>query len=342
MIGNDNQTIGAACRGAWRWWTRELADMAPATWTARAGLARILIGDKLVRIERQIGGLVEIHADERRIEDLDEAGWDELLGLIDGLSTEIILEHPRCWTGEVYLPKAARSRLQSAVELQLPHIAPLPEEMLCWKASVRADLGDELLAAIPMAKRSFVEELDALFASHGRATPPIFARASDADRKIRNGVRRANREATGPDRLLVASVAMVCAIPLVTAFLAIFLTSMTHDQIEALEVRLAPKIEAEAVWRKDEAVRRAIAEMSKSPTATDILGRLDVHVPKGVELTSLSLEQGKRLSVTARAESAQSVQQAFDQDPSLGMLRPVGEVPQDGRLFLVTLESGGG
>lgn len=340
MSGNLQQSLGQASTDAWRWWTGELADMIPSGLRMGAGEATILLSYQRVRIERRIGTKLEIHADERAIEDLDEEGWEQLLELIDGLSTRIVLENPLCWTGTVVLPKAARARLQTAVELQLPHAAPICEEFLVWKAVIREVRGDEIDVAIPMAKRALIEVLDARFADHGLKTPPVIVRAPDGERLLRPGPRQIRREPGVRDWLLTGAAAIVAATPLMIAAVAALLTSLNQDRIAALKTSLAPKIAAEESWRREEAVRREIATLSKRPPVSDILARLDERVPERVQLTSLGLEQGRKLTMTARAESAGSVQQALAADPSLATLKPVAEVPQDGHLVLVTLEGG--
>lgn len=340
MSDSVQQSLGQAVTDAWRWWTGELADMIPPRLRMGAGEATILFSYQTVRIERRIGTRLEIHADERAVEDLDEEGWAQLLDLVEGLSTRIMLESPLCWTGTVVLPKAARARLQTAAELQLPHAAPIREEFLVWKAVIREARGDEIDVAIPMAKRALIDGLDARFADHGLKTPPIIVRASDGERLLRPGPRQIRRERGVRDWLLTGAVAVVAATPLMIAAVAALLTSLNQDRIAALKASLAPKIAAEERWRRDEAVRREIASLSERPPVSDILAQLDERVPERVQLTSLGLEQGRKLTMTARAESAGSVQQAFAADPSLATLKPVAEVPQDGQLVLVTLEGG--
>jgi hypothetical protein len=333
-------SIGQAATDALRWWTGELADLVPPALQLRADEATILLAYQSVRVERRVGTTIEVHADERAVEDLDDEGWEQMLDLVEGLPTRIVLENPLCWTGSVLLPKVARARLQTAVELQLPHAAPIKQEYLVWKGVIREVRGDEIDVAIPMAKRALIETLDSRFSDYGLRTPPIIVRAPDGDRLLRSGSRKTQRERRAQDWILLGAAALVAATPLVTAAIAMFLTSLNEDRIEALKASLAPKIAAEEDWRRDEAARREIAALSKRPAVSDILARLDERVPERVRLTNLSLEQGRKLSMTAQVESAGSVQQAFSDDPSLASLKPVAEVPQDGRLMLVTFEGG--
>jgi hypothetical protein len=310
-----NSEAGVAVAEAWRWWTGELAAMAPERFRPDRGKrpsADIRLGRDAVEIEVVSDGVGQRYADPQPLEALDADGWTELGALIAGCRTRIVLEPPDVYIAHLTLPAAARRRLKSAVGLQLSQISPLDPSRLRWAMAVTDGNSDRIVVQVAMTRSDRVENLRALFAEHGIDPPPICAATAEATLELAPGNPRAAAAAGRAGRREWAIAALLLAsIPLTTTLAATVLEASTKSRIETIAKRAAPRLKAEAGLRRSEGLRRGLQPLFTRPGVSATVEELAARLPLTDHVKSVTQAADRSVELVVETADAEAVEAAL-------------------------------
>jgi hypothetical protein len=325
---------GAAkpAREAWRWWIAELAQLVPGRISAIGApraTSEIHLDRHSVTIDRVIGTTGERFVENRSIDALDDAAWEELAGLVEGTRSRIVLSHPDVYTIELTLPRAAGSRLRSAVALQLGEISPVEPALIDWTLhSIRRDTSS-VTASVTMAKSQRLAHLANLFSTHGIPPPPIGVLADDRFVPIVTGFDASRSAPMGrlSRRLVVASLALLASIPVITLAGANILAATNEEQAAILAKAIAPKVAADRRAREAELLRRAVAPLARIEPASSTLDALATAVPATAYARSVERMEDGALHFTLETPDPDVIRPALEE--ALPALREVNQAPGD-------------
>lgn len=318
--------IGAAVR----WWLGEIGDALPDAFRRRRAArprAEIRIGPGGVTIDRVAGGIGERFHEERPIEQLDSAGWEELAGVVAGTRPSIVLSVPDVYWTEIRLPAAARTRLRASVALQLPQIAPLSASSLVWAAEPLDGDGKTIRVLVAMARAARVEELRGLFHANGLPAPAIAAEAGAERIELDAGESAAGPEERLDRRAWLAAGLLLASIPFTTWAAAEMLARQTDSRIEELREALAPRLVAERREARTEEVRKALRTVFDRPSATDSLESLALALPESDHARAAARGPDGRLRVVVDTGDPDALQAKFGEHPVLAGLEAADMTP---------------
>jgi prepilin-type N-terminal cleavage/methylation domain-containing protein len=327
--------IEAAVR-FWTWWTGELTALLPEAMRERRPvrpLSDIRTGGSGTTIDRVSGRLGERFHEARTLDALDDDGWAELAGVIHGTRSRLILDVPEVYTTTLLLPAAARGRLDQAVALQMPLIAPLDPASLVWKAAP-GPVGDagQIHVTVAMARAGKIEEVEALFESRGLPVPAIAVETDGEAIELTRGrgspeedAARANRRAWLVAALLIASI------PLTTMAGAWLLTGMAEGRSESLRKELAPRLSAERRAEAEFQLRRGLSVVFEHPPATATIEGLAIGLPDTDHLLMAGRAGDGALQIAVDSADPDALQTGLSRAPISPRLDATEMVPLDGR-----------
>lgn len=285
-------------------------------------------------------GVGQRFADSTRLEDLDAQGWEELTALIQGCLIRIVLGSPDAFVTRVTLPKAARSRLRSAVGLQLSQLSPLDPDLLRWAVSARDSGPDRIEAEVAMARPERIEQLQDLFEANGIAPPAICASGANGAITLAAGRRlqsfRANDLLARPG--LVAAL-LIATIPVTTTIGATLLRASAENRVASLEKGAAPRLEAEARARRSEALRRDLRPLATRPAVSATLEDLATRLPLSDHVRSVERGSDRILTFTVETGDAEAAEAALRNSRLLPGLAVADIVPDPNGRLAVTFRT---
>jgi hypothetical protein len=292
--------------------------------------AQIWLGANDVQIQRFKDGIGERLVDPRPFEGLDEETWLELAGLLADTHYDVVLSPPDVFATTLALPKAAQSRLSTAISLQMNEIAPIEPSLLRW-ANTRPILdGDKLLVRVAMAKQARLEAVSSLFASHDLDEPAIFGANNGTLVKLLPGG-RSRRTLSSNARLFLGAVSLVLSVPLVIWIAAAVLTSKNQQSAAALAQRLAPRIAIEAQAREAERARSAATALLAPPTFSALVEDLAQRLPPTAYVVALEKGADGAVSLTVDTSAPADTRSALQGTTAWRWRERLQETTADGR-----------
>jgi len=315
-----------------RWWSGELLAMVPESVVARRKpkpRSDIALTPDGITIDRVAQGIGERYAESRPIEALDEDGWAELGQVIDGTRPRIVLDVPDVYIASLDLPAAARGRLNAAVSLHLPQVAPLDPSLLVWTAIPGPALGGRISVSVAMARAARADALQDMFANHGLPIPAIAAVGPNGPVELqRSGAggaasweARANRAAIGTALLLLLSM------PLTTVAGAWLLAGMAEGEAERISREIAPRLVQERKAERDGELRRALALVYAHPAATATVEALALGAPDTDYLVSASRSPDGSLQASVDSADPEALKAAMAKTPFRPALQAIDVAP---------------
>jgi hypothetical protein len=298
--------------------------------TPSRAYAQIWLGTKDVQIQRFKDGIGERLVDPRPLEGLDEETWLELAGLLADAHYDVVLSPTDVFATTLTLPKAAQSRLSTAISLQMNEIAPIEPSLLRW-ANTRPILdGDKLLVRVAMAKQARIEAVSSLFASHDLDEPAIFGADNGTLVKLVSGG-RSRRTLDSNSRLFLGAVAPVLSVPLIIWIAAAVLTSANQQSAEALAKKLAPKIAVDAQARDAERTRSAATALLAPPTFSALVEDLAQRLPHTAYVVALENGAEGAVSLTVDTSAPADTRSALQGTTAWRWRERLQETTADGR-----------
>jgi hypothetical protein len=292
--------IMPAAAGFLRWWIGELADIGRTfrrAGSAPSGEVRIFLEPHSVIVERVNGDVGERFVEETAFDQFDETAFAELGALTSGARVRLCLQRPDIFATTVILPLAARSRIESAIALQMGEIAPLKPEFLIWAIAHRAVEAGMLHVRIVMAKRTRIDAIQEAFESHGLPTPLICAVDEQREAPFpAQGGKNARWFDINRHRWAVIAALLLMSIPLTTLTGSAILTVRAGWKAQALAQQVRDIRAAQHVASRMEERRRLLAPLYAQPGAATILDELARRLPHDDWLRSINRKPNGALS----------------------------------------------
>jgi hypothetical protein len=272
-----------AASGFLRWWVGELADIGRSLrreGPAPSGDVRIFLDPQSVVVERVNGDVGERFVEEKPLDQFDETAFAELGSLTAGARVRLCLRPPDIFATTIILPLAARSRLESAVALQMGEIAPLKPELLIWAIADRSVEAGMLHVRIVMMKRSRIDAIREAFEAHGLPTPVICAVDEERETPFpAQGGGKAFRLDMNRHGWAVIAALLLMSIPLTTLTGSAILTARAGWNAQALAPQVRDIRAAQHMASRMEEHRRLLAPLYVQPGAANILDELARRLP---------------------------------------------------------------
>lgn len=327
----------------WRWWTAELRSIwnaLPLGGTGETSKSLIYLEPGRVIVERITDGQGERFVEDRDLMSFDEQSFDELRDLTGSSATTLLLSPPDVYVTRLTLPRAAATRLRSAIELQLPIIAPMKPELLAWTVADVQRVTENLDAGVAMIK---LERLTVL-----------------RDFLLRNGcggwhigvvdwpgaVFDEQRSALGiistllNSKWLLGSIAALASIPLTIIVGATILSYQADQRADGLQekARENRRIFRDATIREEQ--RQALMPLIASPGVAALLNDVTRNLPQTDWLRSFERHADGSIRFIVVTRDAESLDRALHEAKHLPGLHVVDDEPSGEGLVDVTYEAG--
>ncbi len=259
----------------------------------------------------------------------EPADWEQLAELMREGRARVFLEPPQVHVTELRLPAAARTRLRSAITLQLPEILPLDPDLVVWAYGRPRMQGDRLDVDIVFGRRSDLDELEAALQTFdldaqfvGKAGEELITLGS-----VRSSSRRGLSAQLSKEWL--AAISIIASLPITLLGGAMLLGWSNAAAVDVLKRQVEPKIERQRQFDRNEALREALAPLVAIPTASMLLDDLANRLPRSVHLKNLGYQHGGTTALDAVAADPDIVASALESDPLLPNFTQIGQTPAE-------------
>lgn len=268
----------------WRWWTAELSDLwhrLPLSRGTRGPKSYVYVEPARVLVERVVDQEVERFIEELPFDGLGDEGFGELRALTAETAPTLLLTAPDIHTTKISFPRSVRSRLASAIELQMTLVAPLKPELVVWAIIDIVDLKDSLQVEVAMAKKARLEELRDRLAENGCSQWPIAVSGPRGAIAFPGFGPQTNVGfSLSEQRWLIAALLALSTIPLTLLAGSSVLTARAENRVFAMrdqvhDIRVAQKSATQMQER-----RRLLAPLFSQPGAAAILNEISRQLPK--------------------------------------------------------------
>lgn len=304
-----------------RWWLGELADLwslLPIKGHTRRRYSHIYLEADRVIVDRRIGPQVDRFVEQRAFDALGADGQSELQELTNGAPATLLLSSPDIYSISLSLPAIARSRLTSAVSLQMPIIAPLKPDLLSWSITAVRRETNQLQVDIVMAKRATLDGLRAIseeISADSWAIAP--AHAPEHPFKDYEGARRTPSAWAKELRWVGLAVLALCSIPFTIIVAGALLTARADGQADRLRDQATEKRSAIQTAVRLEDQRRAAAPLFGQADAATLLNELAERLPPSDWLRSLERRPSGAISFTVSTGDEAALDAALRQSDLL-------------------------
>lgn len=329
---NPNLAILANNAGAaWHWWTGELRDLLPQRWSGgKAARSDIMLEPDAVVVERIAGGIGERFVDQTPIGDFDQQNWAELADLTQDTNARILLQAPDVHLLTMKLPTAARTRLRSAVALQLIERSPLELELVQWKLGRPEVHADMIAVPVMLCRTDRLDHIQTLFAENELSVRSIAGQVGDHIIDLRKCGANDNlaflRKLSLGKRI---AAGLVASLPLSIGIGAALLASLNASKVDALESEVRPKLSVERTLRQKEDLRQALAPVVALPTISMLLDDLAGRLPSSAYLKDVARDEAGAIRLRVVTRDPDAAQDALKGDPLLPGLHQVGQSPSE-------------
>lgn len=295
----DFAELRGDARRLWTWWIDELSACVPASlrkrisWRPRTEIRLGRDGIDILCIDGQ---------EERRFREgqplarLDGQGWEELSAFVVDRATRLILA-PRdvhCFTLD--LPRRSGRNLPSAIALQLDFASPVEPSRTIWSWSLLHADRNRVEVQIAQAKAALIDEIDRLFAMHGVPCPPVYAETPAGSIRLREGEVFRSAEGQRNRRAIIASLAILGALPVLLLAGAHFLSARNEARLDMVRREIAPKVDADRWARREAKLWQAWATLDRFLPASVVLGDLGQRAPEGASIETIAVSDGGEIS----------------------------------------------
>lgn len=329
-----NRTLATFAEGAgaaWNWWTGELRDMVPRRWgSGTSARSDIRLTGEAVIVERITGGLGERFVDQTPIDRFEGQNWAELDELVRNTDVHVVLQPPDVHLLVVRLPLAARTRLRSAVALQLVERSPLEPELVHWMLGQAQVDAETVSVPVMLCRTERLDHIQTLFAENEIDLRSIVGEVGDqviALRQCGANDNLALLRKLSPAKRITAG--LVASIPLSIAIGATLLASLNASKVEALERDVQPKLTIERTLREKEDLRQALAPVLTLPSISMLLDDLAGRLPTTAYIRDVERDTEGRMRLRVVARDPDAAQDALKGDPLLPGLHQTGQTPSD-------------
>jgi hypothetical protein len=291
-----------AAAGFLRWWIGELTDigrMLRGGKMSPSAEVRVFLEPHCVAVERVHGEVGERFVEDKPFDQFDAEAFAELGALTAGAQVRLCLQPPEIFATTVILPLAARSRIESAIALQMGEIAPLKSELLLWAIADRSIEAEAIHVQVVMAKRARIDTIVETFEAHGLPVPLICA--TDGERETPLPVHAGHGIPwfdIGRHRLSFIAALLLMTIPLTTLAGSAILTARAGWKAQALAQQIRDVRTAQRVASRMEERRRLLAPLYGQPGAATILNELARRLPHDDWLRVIRRKPNGALSFT--------------------------------------------
>ena len=322
------------CHSAWEWWLGELGAMIPHLMRARFASKRravIRLRRDNVMIDRLENDGGESYLDPCAPENFAPENWAELDALTADADLRLVLAPPDIHCLELRLPKAARSRITSAISLQLYQRAPLDPAFLAWSHRIRSSNEHELLVDVVMARHSRIDQIQTMFEVQDLRVPPIDADTNFGLINLAAGEEQPrDPERQQIQRTLWASAWLILAIPFVIWIGASLLAATASCKIATLETQIAPKLEAERRWRAAERLKKKLAPVVNLPLASSAIEELARRLPQSDYAQSVEQDPDRTMLASLNVHDPKKAAEALANSAVLPRMMTVEQNAADG------------
>jgi hypothetical protein len=327
----------------WRWWSGELCALVPASLTLalpggspRADVRPARDKVEIVRTNRDVG---ERLVEARPLTAFDEQNWTETAALLAGHRTRVVLAFPQIYWLNLKLPKAARSRLRTAIPLQLREHSPLLPELLDWSIGAVRLEGDQLRVEVVIVRTTTLDQITDGFVGHDLAVPPMFGEHEDGRVVLLrrgSGRQRGSRSHRLPWSI---AIALLLSTPLWVLGTLELKVANERQKVEMAELDAAPKLAAERRLRSMAELGTALNGLIRAPSITALIENLASRLPSTVHATELSGHENGVTAITLETADPGPIPSALANDPLLPGLHQVDQSKTSDGTVRVRLES---
>lgn len=317
----------------WYWWTGELAAMVPQrikeAARERHRLDFILSSDGVV-VEEVVGGVGRRLQEARPLEVLDAEAWAEIEQFCAGQVPRLLLAPCDFLRIDLKLPRAASADLCEAMRLQLHLHSPLSPESIDWGVRKLGVGGENLDAALVIARASRLDDISNLFADHGLMPPVIAAPLDDIPLVLRQRLSIADDDrSTAVKRVYALAAAIIFLTPIITMFTADVMTSANDAEAAQIETEIAPKLVANRSAQRAENIRRKLMPIAQTPSLLLILEEVAKLLPDTMWVRSAYALSDRRIILVVDAPEGMDAAEPMLASPYFRDVSVIDEAPSD-------------
>lgn len=267
------------------WWRDELSACIPDDLRRRVEQRsrRVTIrpARDCVEIDVVTGAEGRTLREDAPLDQLDDAGWAQLEGLMEDAVSRIRLPERSVFRTNVSLPVAAVRNIRPAIELQLPLISPLLPSAVCWAYRTGIRTADRIGVAVFLARKAELDLITDMFDRRGLVAPPIEVASAEGPVVLRAGRARFRSPERKEKRIAVAAgLLLLATIPLTIWAGSAFAVWMGGRALETLRAQVAPISAAARRAEIADGRRRAIAPLTHQAAVAPVLDDLAVALPE--------------------------------------------------------------
>jgi len=320
--------LAGMIKDAWHWWVDELRNILPRdslVHFAQSARTDVWLTRTGVEVEHVAGGIGRRFANDVPLEAFEDKDWEQLAELMRGSRVRVILQPPRVYATQVRLPAAARTRLRHAVALQLQEFSPLEPDRVDWAVGRPKIDGGQLAVDVLLAKRSDLDGLQALF--EGLELPCQICGLAGEDLIPLRSVRDPAQWRFQIPRNWLIVAGLLASIPFTTLAGAAALGWSNAAEVKTLQEQVEPKLALERDLHGNEALRAALAPLTKISAASMLLDDLAARLPHAAYVKAVRYQRDGTTELDLVAPDPDIVAGALELDPLLPNLTQVGQTP---------------
>lgn len=270
-------------RAAWDWWRRELAELVPASWRARATSHRgpeLTLGDSgwfASGFSATFDGPLVARRDL----------LSSLATAARGREATIVLAASSIFSRAVTVPAGALGRLSEIIKLQIDRLSPLSPEETLWAAAVQKTPAGDAQGHCIMADRAEVSAISRELRAAGFHSFRVVDPATRAIlyREDKNQPAR---------RLLLGSLWGAAILLLLLALgLSVWRTEARIGEVQDRIAEVRPKAETVAAIRREalatKEISAALAETARKWSPLSVWAEVTRLLPDGAWLSALDV-----------------------------------------------------
>lgn len=317
----------------WTWWNDELREMLPKGFRGEATERNrfdLFMAKDETTIETVNDGAGQKMQEAYALENLPLESWEQITEFADVRKARLFLGDSDFLALPVKLPRASSAQLRSALELQLPSLAPLDPELIDWDYVELSRNETHIELALIMAKCARLDALESLFAQHDLMPPAFCVQLDGKTITLRKPLEIARKPLEERKmQFAMAMAVMLAMIPVLTIGGAKMMNSIEIDRAVRLEEELAPRLAAEKTIAREEMIRRAASPLLNMPSASYRLERLAENLPETDWTVSAKQQPDGSFEFVADMLNREEAESALKQAPILSRLEMTEELESE-------------
>jgi hypothetical protein len=340
LSSRTHARLTPAITGFWRWWTGELLGLLPSG-AGKGAYAEIRPGRTDVMLVRSTRNEGERLVEHKPLGHFDAENWAEIEALTTGYRTRVLLGPPLVHIITLDLPKAARTRLRSAIPLQLRSHAPVLPELLHWAILDTKAESERLHVRVALVRITTLDDIAQGFRNHGLAAAAILAACEGAQPVLL----RPAESMTIRTRLRqpwTIAVAVLLSTPIWMLLALHLLGAREQARADTLGRLASPRLATERRLNEAAQTGAALKDLFAIPPATDAIENLARRVPENAHAVEVAGQDDGGLAFTLETTDPDALRTALTGDTPLPRLREVNQTKTDSGPMRVHYEAGPG